>query len=581
MNAKTYDRYHAVYRNFMKSVFVCCLTMLFLCTSCEVSRSVRHTPNLDSYSADSLEVHRIDDSTFYTNKSFVTKNQYGLWELYLDGDALQLGDQHGALMQPLMQQQEAFFFSRVADFVPSRFKQKMLSGFLKWYNRKMYLHIRNDYQAEIYGLSRYSSDKYNAIAPRFLRNIYLHGAHDIGHALQDMMMVGCSSLAVWNENSEDGSLLIGRNFDFYVGDEFAENKVVQFVRPTDGIPYVSISWPGMTGVVSGMNYEGLTVTINAGKSKVPLAAKTPISLLTKEILQFSSTVEEAITIAKKRQVFVSESIMVGSAKDRRAVIIEVAPDNFGVYEVSDSAYLICTNHFQSQRYQQESRNLSQIAEGASVYRHEKLKQLLQQEEKLNPRKMADILRNKEGLNGKSIGYGNEKALNQLLAHHSVIFSPEQKKIWVSSSPYQLGEMLCYDLNDIFGKQPAPGKLSKSEFNIPRDPFADAEDFSNYEKFKKVTLKIDSAIRNKTTLDDPLLQNFIKLNPDFWLSYFKIGQYFYSTKNYPEAGAYFQQAAQREVTTVSDRNNIESYLRKTRRKNQRLEKPEIGVYTDSG
>lgn len=568
---RLYDRYHSIYLNSMKSIFVCCLTMLFLCTSCEVSRSVRHTPNLDSYSRDSLEVHRIDDSTFYTNKSFVTKNQYGLWELYLDGDPLQLGYQHGALMQPLMQQQETFFFSRVADFVPSRFKQKMLSGFLKWYNRKMYRHIRNDYQAEIYGLSRYSSDKYNAIAPRFLRNIYLHGAHDIGHALQDMMMVGCSSLAVWNENSEDGSLLIGRNFDFYVGDEFAENKVVQFVRPTDGIPYVSISWPGMTGVVSGMNYEGLTVTINAGKSKVPLAAKTPISLLTKEILQFSSTVEEAITIAKKRQVFVSESIMVGSAKDRRAVIIEVAPDNFGVYEVADSAYLICTNHFQSQGYQQESRNLSQIAEGASVYRHEKLKQLLQQEEKLNPRKMADILRDKEGLNGKSIGYGNEKALNQLLAHHSVIFSPEQKKIWVSSSPYQLGEMLCYDLNDIFGKQPAPGKLSKSEFNIPRDPFADAEDFSNYEKFKKVTLTIDSAIRNKTMLDDPLLQNFIKLNPDFWLSYFKIGQYFYSKKNYPEAEAYFQQAAQREVTTVSDRNNIESYLQKTRRRNQRLER----------
>ncbi|WDF66848.1 C45 family autoproteolytic acyltransferase/hydrolase [Sphingobacterium oryzagri] len=564
----------------MKRVFLYWLLILFLCISCGVSRSVRHTPNLDNYSTNPPEVVRIDDSTFYADKAFVTKNQQQQWELYLEGDPLQLGYQHGGLMQSLVQQQEKYFFSRVADFVPSRFKQKMLSGFLKWYNRKMYLHVSNDYQAEIYGLSHYSSDKYDDVAPRFLRNMYLHGAHDIGHALQDMMMVGCSSLAVWDENSEDGSLLIGRNFDFYVSDDFAENKVVQFVRPSKGIPYVSISWPGMTGVVSGMNYDGLTVTINAAKSKIPLAAKTPISLLTKEILQFSTTIEEAITIAKKRQVFVSESIIIGSAKDRRAIIIEVAPANFGVYEVPNSTHLICTNHFQSQVYQQESRNLSQIREGVSSYRYEKLQELLQQEKKLNTKEMADILRNREGLNARSIGYGNEKALNQLLAHHSVIFSPEQKKIWVSSKPYQLGEMVCYDLNDIFGAQPKPGKLSTPAFNIPRSPFADSEEFLNYERFKKVSLTIDSAIRNKTTLDEALLQNFINLNPDFWLSYFKVGQYFFTQKNYSEAEVYFGRATQREITRVSDRNNTESYLRKTRRRNRGFEKQATRDHSDS-
>lgn len=149
---------------------------------------------------------------FSYNQNFLTKNKQQLWELYIKGNPLQLGYNNGALTQKLMQEQEEIFFSKIEAFVPSRFKQKLLNGFLKWYGRKMYLNVREDYQTELYGLSQYSSDRYDFIAPRYLRNLYLHGAHDIGHALQDLAMVGCTSLAVWNENTEDGDLLIGRNF---------------------------------------------------------------------------------------------------------------------------------------------------------------------------------------------------------------------------------------------------------------------------------------------------------------------------------------------------------------------------------
>ncbi|MDP9959074.1 C45 family autoproteolytic acyltransferase/hydolase [Chryseobacterium lathyri] len=558
---KKNNRFAAVFRGIR-------LILILSLTSCGISKSVHHIPEVSTYTLETPKVNKINDSTFTFNRNYLTKNKQQLWELYIKGNPLQLGYNNGALTQSLMQKQEEIFFSKVEGFVPSKFKQKLLRGFLKWYNRKMYLNVREDYQAELYGLSQYSSDKYNFIAPKYLRNMYLHGAHDIGHAMQDLAMVGCTSLAVWNENTEDGRLLIGRNFDFYVGDDFAKNKLIEFVEPETGIPYMSVSWPGMIGVVSGMNKEGITVTINAGKSKIPLTAKTPISLVTREILQNAKNIDEAIAIAKKRKVFVSESILVGSAHDKNAVIIEVSPENFGVYRVENTSRVFCTNHFQSEAYKNDKRNQKHIVESHSEYRYEKLQELLEEKKKLNPEKMAAILRDKSGLKDQKIGYGNEKAINQLLAHHAVIFSPEKRLVWVSSNPYQLGEFVCYDLNEIFsGKKLEESLMAKTELNIARDPFADSEEFNNYEISKMLGTEVSAAINNKEgiALSDDFIPYYQSMNPDYWLVYYQAGRYYFGINEFSKAKVEFEKALTKEITTVPDRQNVEKYLKKTLKK----------------
>ena len=353
-----------------------------------------------------------------------------------------------------------------------------------------------EYKIEIFGLSKYSSDDYNYIAEPYTRALYLHGAHDIGHALRDLALVGCSSFAAWGDKTEDGSLIIGRNFDFYVGDEFSKEKIVAFINPKEGHKYMSITWGGMIGVVSGMNEHGLTVTINAGKSKVPLVAKTPISILTKEILQYASTIDEAIDIAKKRQVFVSESLLIGSAKDKKAKIIEVSPKKFGVFEVTNSNQLICSNHFQSLEYKKDKNNIKHIEESHSQYRYERMEELLIQREKLTPEGAVNILRNKEGLNNKLIGYGNEKALNQLLAHHSIVFKPEQLIFWVSTNPYQLGEYVAYDLNTIFDNSNSDTSFYQSKLIIEKDTFQYTKAYMNYEAYRDLS----SQVKNKILYD---------------------------------------------------------------------------------
>ena len=97
-----------------------------------------------------------------------------------------------------------------------------------------------------------------------------------------------------------------------------------------------------------------------------------------------STIDEAIAIAKRREVFVSEAIFVGSAKDKKAAVIEVSPNNFGVYELSNSNQLICSNHFQSDAFSEDKRNLKQIKESHSQYRFDRMEELIEEDDKLNP-----------------------------------------------------------------------------------------------------------------------------------------------------------------------------------------------------
>lgn len=542
------------------------ISVCLLLASCGVSKSLHHKPQTGGYDQTRPVVVRHSDSLYSSGKNYLICNRQKLWELKISGDPLQRGFLQGSLAQPILHKQEDAFFSKIGELIPSKFKQQLTRQFLKWYNRKLYLHVPEEYKTEIYGVAQYTADKHDWIAPKYLRALYLHGAHDIGHAMQDLALVGCSSLAVWGDKTSDGELLIGRNFDFYAGDTFAQDKIVAFVTPDNGHPFMTVVWGGMVGTVSGMNKEGLTVTINAGKSEIPLMAKTPISIVAREILQYASTIEEAVKIAGKKEIFVSETLMIGSAKDKKAILIEMSPTKFDVYEVQNSNQLVCANHFQGEIYQRDERNLEQISASHSKYRFDRMEELLIEKQKMTPAKIAEVLREKEGVGDQNIGLGNEKSLNQLLAHHSVIFKPESRIAWVSSNPYQLGEFVAYDLNKIFADSDSKYKsLQSAELNIAKDPFLFTPEYANYEKFRVQDRIVDKTIASEGVLSQDFIAEYLSLNPEFWMPYFKIGRYYFDKGWYQAAQLAFEKAKTKEITTVPDAVLIEKYLNKIKRK----------------
>jgi predicted choloylglycine hydrolase len=551
-------------------LFIVIVVFQFFATSCGTYNSMHHQPEMMSYNNTFPVVKKQSSSIFVTGNNFLLKNKQSLWELYVEGDPLERGMAIGSLTDSLLKKQEHVFFDKINDLVPSQLKKHALRNFLKWYNRKLYLNVSNEYQTEIYGISRYAPKDLDYIAPNFLRDLYLHGAHDLGHAVQDLAMVGCTSFAVWGDKSEDGNLILGRNFDFNAGDAFAKDKIVAFINPKEGYPFMMVTWPGMIGVCSGMNIKGLTLTINAGKSKIPLIAKTPISIVTREILQYASNIDEAIGIVKKSKVFVSESIMVGSSVDNKAVLIEVSPDDFGVYDVANSNQLICSNHFQSDALKDNKRNKNQIINSHSQFRFDRMNQLLNENKKINPQIAVAILRNKEGLYNLPLGFGNEKALNQLLAHHGIVFKPAQKLVWVSANPYQMGEFVCYDLNKVFNNRKLNDtivSLEEENLNIAKDPFLETVKYKNYELFRIEDRKMDSLLENKKEVPTGFISNYQSLNPDYWLVYSKVGLYYYQKKEFVLAQEQFEKALTKEITTLPKKVEVEKYLKKIKRKLQ--------------
>jgi len=534
-------------------------TILFSCTG------TKELPSYEQYSLNLSERETLAENHYRAGNNYLLKNRQGIWELYVEGNPLELGVSNGLLTQELIYKQEKAFVSKIKELVPSEFYQKILQNFLKYFNRELSDHIPEEYKIEIYGLSRYSSDEFNFVAEPYWRTLYFHAAHDIGHALQDLAMVGCTSFAAWGKHTDDGEMLIGRNFDFYVGEEFAQEKLIAFFNPENGYKHAIVTWPGMVGAVSGMNEKGLTVTINAGKSSIPLKAKTPISLLTREILQYASNIEEAIEISKKREVFVSESMMIGSAQDKNAVLIEVSPQKFGVYQLdSSSDLLVCSNHFQSEAYFSDKKNLKTMEESHSQYRFERVNELFETHPKITPEIAAEFLRNKEGLDDLEIGYGNEKAINQLLAHHAVIFKPAEKLMWVSSNPYQLGEFVAYDLDEVFENSKLNEwnvSVSIDSLSIPEDEFLLSQEFENYRLFRKKMDEISAKIQSGEAISDAEIESFVELNPEFWTGYFVAGGYYFHQKDYRNCTLFSQIASTKEITTFPGRRLVFERIRK--------------------
>ena len=505
------------------------------------------------------------DSLYFSENGWLRHAGNGMWELYVEGDAFERGYTIGLLTRELIVKQEVAFIDEIRRMIPSESYLRTLRYFIAIFNRNLPRYVPVEYQKEIAGISAFASEDHGFIGEPYLRILNYHAAHDIGHALQNMNLVACTAFGAWEAASEDSSMIIGRNFDFHVGDEFSKEKIVMFMKPDRGHAFMSIGWGGFIGVVSGMNEQGLTVTLNAAKSSIPFSARTPVSILAREILQYASSIEEAMDIALRHETFVSESFLIGSSMDGRAALIEKTPHRTVLYETSED-HMVVTNHFLSEAFREDELNVENMANGTSVYRLKRTEELLGKNMPLDVKRAADILRDYKGLDDRDIGLGNEKAVNQFIAHHSIVFRPEELKVWVAAPPYQLGEYICYDLEKILKEGLRCHlniMLNEPEETIPADTFLQTPEYLNLKKYKKLSEafsgnKFDNIPANSDVIS-AAADSLIDYNPGFFMTYRILGDYFLDKGEISTAQEYYRTALEKEPPSEAERDYVRGQL----------------------
>ena len=77
------------------------LVLFLVLTSCGISKSIHNVPDVSGYDATISEKITINDSTFTSGHNSFAKNKYGSYELFVEGNAYQIGLNTGLLTEDL------------------------------------------------------------------------------------------------------------------------------------------------------------------------------------------------------------------------------------------------------------------------------------------------------------------------------------------------------------------------------------------------------------------------------------------------------------------------------------------------
>jgi len=419
-----------------------------------------------------IEETRRDDHGIQRIGHSYARMRDGVREVYLEGDPETIGRHHARLLRDRMIANETDLwndFSHAIPFAPAR-------SLLMDIGRVRYRHVdlgmpdarRRELAAEA---AAFAPEPFSGTMPTYQRLVFLHALYDIALSFEHSPLIGCSTFALGPSRTENQHALLARAFDFEAGDAFDRDKAVFFVRSPGAIPFASVAWPGLIGVMSGMNLEGVTIVVHGGRAREPRTSGIPVVFSLREVLERAHDTDEAVAILREQAVMVSHILMVTDAHGHAAVVERAPGEPAMLRELNDPDRVALTNHFESS-LKDDPRDRTVRETTSTLARRSRLDEMLGA---IGPGggnvdRMVSMLRDHRcaaDLAG-ACELGDRRTIDALIATHGIVADATDRVLWVSKGPHLSGRFVRFDLRTIFAEGHDPSRDSEPE-TLPEDP----------------------------------------------------------------------------------------------------------------
>jgi hypothetical protein len=395
----------------------------------------------------------------------------GVREVFLTGSPEEIGTAHARLLRDRMIADEGEVWGDFQHFVPVSLARTLMMDV----GRVRYRHVdegvpeprRRELAAQA---NAFQPDPFADHMPTYERMMFLHSLYDISLSFEHSPLLGCSAFGLGPSRTKDGHAIMARAFDFEAGQMYDRDKAVYFVAEDGKIPFASVAWPGMVGVLSGMNLEGVSVVVNGGRAREPRVSGEPVIFTLRDVMQNAHDTNEAIAILSKQEVMVSHIVFVGDASGHFAVVERAPGATAFVRENKDDSRVAVTNHFEGP-LASDPKNLTVENKTTTLPRRAKLDEMLSKIDSHADDVKDAVAMLRDHTCASSVGncdLGDRRAIDPFIATHGIVADDTARVLWVSAGPHLSGKFVSFDLKKIFAKDHDP-MSDRSAPTIDEDP----------------------------------------------------------------------------------------------------------------
>jgi isopenicillin-N N-acyltransferase like protein len=397
-----------------------------------------------------------------------------LWETRLVGSPAEIGAAHGRLLYDGLVATEQAVWDLFRELVPSRVARTLILDLAQWHHRNVARGFPEERLIERAAQARaFSPDPFEEYFPTFQRFVYLSALYDISLGFEQSPLIGCTTFVLADEGAAP---LLARAFDFEVHDVFDEQKAVFLVRETGQIPFASVAWPGLLGVLSGMNVEGLAAVVHGARAGPTRAAGEPVVHALRRVLSVARSTPEAVRALAAEEPMVSHIVIVLDAEGRGAAIERVPGAVQHVRALSRRD--VVTNHLYGAAAS-DPKNQRVRATTSTLPREARGREIVTAAPGATAEHAVALLRDRRGVAGADLPLGDRRAIDALIATHGVVMDTENRTLWVSEAPHLLGRFVSFDLRQLLATDYAPSPGEPERHFVPADPMLADGTYAKY------------------------------------------------------------------------------------------------------